>query len=300
MKLSICIPIYNFDVNALVSSLKNEIETKNLDAEILLLDDASAVEFQKINSKANSSVDQFNILENNIGRSAIRNSFLDLAKGDYLLFLDCDGKIISTNFISDYLEDINANHSDVIYGGRVVDSHIPEKKYQLRWNYAQKRENLSLKKRRHKPYLGFQTNNFVIKKSVFKDFRFDEKLKNYGYEDLLFAMELKAAGVKIQHIDNPIFNNDIETNQVFTGKASEAAESLALILKDVKTKDKVSDLKLTKAYKKVRDYRLQGIFNLSFYLLEPFLKTRLNMGNAHLRILDFYKLGVLSRAMSKN
>ena len=300
MKLSICIPIYNFDVNDLVSSLKSEIEIKNLDAEILLLDDASDVEFQKINSKAKSSVDLFNFLENNVGRSAIRNLFLDLAKGDYLLFLDCDGKIISADFISNYLDDIITNHSEVIYGGRVVDSNIPEKKYQLRWTYAQKRENLSLKKRLQKPYLGFQTNNFVIKKSVFKDFRFDEKLKNYGYEDLLFAMELKAADVKIQHIDNPIFNNDIETNHIFTGKATEASESLALILKDVKTKDRVSDLKLTKAYKKLRDYKLQRVFNLSFYVMEPFLKTRLHMGNVHLRILDFYKLGVLSRAMSKN
>ncbi|MFN3020053.1 glycosyltransferase family 2 protein [Chryseobacterium sp. TY3] len=300
MKLSICIPIYNFDVNALVASLKSEIETKNLNAEILLLDDASNSEFQKINSTAKSWVDVFNIFENNVGRSAIRNSFLELANGDYLLFLDCDGKIISPNFISDYLEDIGTNHSAVIYGGRVVDSNIPEKKYQLRWNYAQKRENLSLKKRLQKPYLGFQTNNFVIKKSIFRDFRFDEKLKNYGYEDLLFAMELKSAGVKIQHIDNPIFNNDIETNEIFIGKAAEAAESLALILKDSKTKDKVSDLKLTKAYNKLRDYRLQGIFNISFYFLEPFLKARLNMGNSHLRLLDFYKLGVLSRTMSKN
>lgn len=300
MKLSICIPIFNFDVNDLISSLKNEIELKNLDAEILLIDDASNQKFRQINSKVEAKVDLFKFLNNNVGRSAIRNAFFGLAKGEYLLFLDCDGKIISSDFISNYLDDIQSNRSEVIYGGRVVDDKKPKKQYLLRWNYAQKRENLSLNKRLQKPYLGFQTNNFVIKKSVFEKFRFDEKLKNYGYEDLLFAMELKSSDVKIQHIDNPIFNNDIETNLVFTGKAAEAAESLALILKDEKTKDKVADFKLTKAYKKLRNYNLLGLFNLSFYLFEPFLKMRLNTGNAHLRILDFYKLGILSRKMSKN
>ncbi|WP_300675719.1 glycosyltransferase family 2 protein [Soonwooa sp.] len=298
MRLSICIPIHNFDVNNLVSALKSEIETKNLDAEIVLIDDASNAKFQEINSKV--KVDTFEILDQNIGRSAIRNLFLKYVNGDYLLFLDCDGKIISDNFISDYLQAIKLNQPDVIYGGRIVDAQKPEKDFQLRWNYAQKRENLSLNKRIQKQYLGFQTNNFVIKRAVFNVFKFDEKLKNYGYEDLLFAMELKSAGIHIQHIDNPIFNNDIETNSIFTGKAGEAAESLALILKDDKTKDKVADLKLTRAYRQLKNYHLESLFNLSFYVFEPFLKTRLKMGNAHLRILDFYKLGILSRKMSKD
>lgn len=299
MKLSICIPIHNFDVNVLISNLKEEIETRQLDAEILLIDDASKPEFLNINSPAIHSVDFFKSLEENIGRSAIRNLFLKYANGDYLMFLDCDGKIISKNFISDYLEYIQSQQPDVMYGGRTVSRTKPEKTYQLRWNYATKRENLNLKKRQQRPYLGFQTNNFVIKKEIFKKFRFDEKLKNYGYEDLLFAMELKAANIHIRHLENPIFNNDIESNIVFTSKAAEAAQNLACILKDPKTKDKVVDLRLSKAYQKLNNFYLDILFNLCFYIVEPFLKARLKTGKAHLRILDFYKLGILSREMSK-
>lgn len=299
MMLSICIPIYNFDVNPLVSALKAEIETYHLHVEIILIDDASKAEFQKINNKAASEADYYKRLPENIGRSAIRNLFLDRANGDYLLFLDCDGKIISTSFIKDYINYIETNRPNVLYGGRVVDKNKPESSYQLRWNYAQKRENLNVQKRRQAPYLGFQTNNFVIKKTVFESFKFNEKLKNYGYEDLLFAMELKDADIIIEHVDNPIFNNDIETNSVFSSKAAEAAESLAIILKDKNTSDKVSDLKLAIAYKKLQDYKLRRIFNLAFDIAEPFLKSRLHRGNVSLKILDFYKLGILSRNMSK-
>ena len=59
MKLSICIPVYNFDVNGLVTELSSQIISAHLDAEIILIDDASSVDFIKINKNLEATVSQF-------------------------------------------------------------------------------------------------------------------------------------------------------------------------------------------------------------------------------------------------
>ena len=104
MKLSICIPVFNFDVNDLVNDLQSQINSENLDAEIILIDDASNQEFISINENIQAKVSQFIFLDKNIGRSKIRNLFLKYVQSEYLLFLDCDGKIISKTFLKNYID----------------------------------------------------------------------------------------------------------------------------------------------------------------------------------------------------
>jgi hypothetical protein len=59
MKLSICIPIYNFDVNDLVNDLNDQIVSQNLDAKIILIDDASDAEFVQKNKPLKDIVNHF-------------------------------------------------------------------------------------------------------------------------------------------------------------------------------------------------------------------------------------------------
>ena len=46
MKISVCIPVYNFDIRELVNSLSKEITNAELNAEIILIDDASSKDFK--------------------------------------------------------------------------------------------------------------------------------------------------------------------------------------------------------------------------------------------------------------
>lgn len=297
MKLSICIPVYNFDVRNLVRDLLKQIKTASINAEIILIDDGSCKEFCDKTQELTSEVDQIIFLNQNIGRSKIRNLFLKYITGDYLLFLDCDGKIVRENFIEAYISAINKVNPDVIYGGRIVAENRPTKDYMLRWNFAQQRENLNLKQRLNIPYRSFQTNNFVIKKEVFEKFQFNENLNQYGYEDLLFAMDLKQEKFPIFHIDNPIFNDDVEPNDVFLKKAKESAESLAIILKNPENAEKVKDLKLAKAYTFLRKNHLTFPYRIIFKLNEKLVQKKLLSGDVNLRFLDFYKLGKLVQNM---
>ena len=123
MKISVCIPVYNFDVRELVNSLSKEITNTELNAEIILIDDASSNDFVTINEPLKDVANQFIFLEKNIGRSSIRNLFLSYASGDFLLFLDCDAKIISEKFLQNYLHFIQKNkETKVVFGGFEVEA----------------------------------------------------------------------------------------------------------------------------------------------------------------------------------
>jgi glycosyltransferase involved in cell wall biosynthesis len=300
MKLSICIPVYNFDVNNLVNNLQNQIVSNKLDAEIILIDDASKAEFINKNKDLEKTVSQFIFLEKNIGRSKIRNLFLNYSQSEYLLFLDCDGKMISQNFLKNYIDFINTKNPDVVFGGRKVSEIKPSAEYGLRWKFAVERENLPLKQRLKSPYLDFQTNNFIVKKSVLEKNPFNETITQYGYEDLIFAKDLFKNKVFINHIDNPIFNNDVETNEVFLAKADQSAKSLSQLIKSDKDVERISKIKLAKAYSRLKKTGGIFLYRLIYRLSKPYLKKKLLGGNASLKALDFYKLGQLIHYMSKS
>lgn len=300
MKLSICIPVFNFDVNDLINDLQNQIDTNQLEAEIVLIDDASSQTFVNINKNLETKVSQFIFLEKNIGRSKIRNLFLKYTKSEYLLFLDCDGKIISDNFLKTYFDFINKKNPDVIFGGRKVSEIEPDSEFGLRWKFATERENLPVNQRLKAPYLDFQTNNFVVKKSVLEKVPFNEGITQYGYEDLVFSKDLQDHQIKIDHIDNPIFNKDVESNVVFLSKADQSAKSLAQLIKNDENFERVSQIRLAKAYLLMKKTGIIFIYNLIYKLSKSQIEKKLLTGKASLKVLDFYKLGQLIGYMNKN
>ena len=299
MMLSICIPVYNFDVNNLVNDIYSQIVSDKLDAEIILIDDASDKYFIEKNKALESLVKNFIFLEANIGRSKIRNLFTQYSEAEYLLFLDCDGKIINRYFIRDYIGYIRENKTDVVFGGRKVDHEKPDAEFGLRWKFAVERENLPVKSRLKSPYQDFQTNNFVVKKSVLQNNPFDESISQYGYEDLIFAKDLFKAGIKIDHIDNPIFNNDVETNAIFLDKADQSAKSLAHLMRKDKDIAKNSKIKLAKAYFLLKKTGGIFLYKVLYKIVKPYLQKELLKGNTSLKMLDLYKLGQLIGYMNK-
>lgn len=297
MLLSVCIPVYNFDVRGLVSDLKKEIEVNGIDAEIILIDDASDESFKNAYQILQNDVENFIFLEKNIGRSRIRNLFQKYTAGKYMLFLDCDGKIITKNFLKNYMDFIQQDpETNVIYGGRSVSKSEPDDEHYLRWKFSVERENLPLEFRLKKPYLSFQTNNFVIKKDVFERVCFNSAFQKYGYEDLLFAMDLKSEEIKIDHIDNPILNNDLETNSIYLGKVVESAESLAEMLKDKDLSTKLSEVKLVQLYNMLPFKSLFRVLLSNMALLHALKRNLLKKGE-NLHYLDLYKLVLLLKNM---
>ncbi|AGC39734.1 glycosyltransferase family 2 protein [Riemerella anatipestifer] len=291
--ISICIPIYNTEVTTLVTDLKSEIKTNHLNAEIVLIDDASDEYCRKLNKPLETVVDTMVWLPKNVGRARIRNLFLKYAKGQYLLFLDSDGEIISNQFIQNYQKFITENKdAKVVYGGRHTQKEEPSVEIYLRWKFANERESLPLFQREKNRYLSFQTNNFLIERETFSQCLFDEQLTGYGYEDSVFAKDLKDKGIDVFYINNPILNVDLETNDVYLKKVEDSINNLCLLLKN--SPEKVENIKLIKAYYLVNKLKLSFVLSRLFSSFgKEFIREKLLGGKVSLRYLDMYKLGLL-------
>jgi len=225
--ISICIPVYNFNITSLINELTTQVNSLNIECEIIVIDDCSE-NFKRIN-KIECEKHTYIELSENIGRARIRNLFLKYAKYEYLLFLDCDSLIKTTSFLSNYVEIIK-DKPRVVCGGRIYETSRPNREKRLRWKYGILRESQSCSVRREFPDKSFMTNNFLISKKVFEENRFDERIVKYGHEDTLFGFSLKKRNIRIIHIDNPVINGDIELNSEYLNKTREGVINLVNIL----------------------------------------------------------------------
>jgi glycosyltransferase involved in cell wall biosynthesis len=293
MKLSVCIPVYNFDVRELVFDLKKEIKENHIDAEIILIDDASDEKFNIINQELQNEVKSFVLLEKNIGRSKIRNLFLQYAEGDYLLFLDCDAKIESSDFLSNYLNEITQDHRvEVVYGNFKI---TPLYSQSLRNKYSAERE--IFQGNQSTDFSVFKTVNFVIKKETFKKFPFHEELIHYGYEDYVFAKKMELANVKFSAINNPVIHIDETANDVFLDKTKTAIDSLYQLSQNSENLIYIKDIKVFFMAQKLKKKNLSTLFLLFYSIVEKNLIKNLLSKKPNLKSLDFFKLGLLLRKM---
>ncbi len=295
--LSICIPIYNVLVFELLSNLRKQIKEQQLDCEIICIDDSSNEDIKVQNIPAVAFTDQYIQLKKNIGRSAIRNLFLDYANYPYLLFLDCDVSIAKDSFLENYLSAIKDNHW-LICGGHEYLNIKPEKKFRLKWNYGRKRESKLIKERLKKPQKSFMPSNFVIKKEVLAENPFDTRLSQYGHEDTLFAYNLGSVGIKFFHIENHVEITDLELNEIYLKKTEQGIYNLKKILEFTKYDSQlINNVSLLKFYFRSKKNGTLFIFNVFIELFFNKIRSKLQKGNTSLFLFDLYKLACFNRVM---
>jgi glycosyltransferase involved in cell wall biosynthesis len=288
--LSVCIPIYNSDVRALVNDLCTQIDqlgTSQID--IVLIDDASAPAYKELNQFAVPCVRLIHLTQN-IGRAQIRNTFLQHTTADYLLFIDGDSTIQDPLFLEKYNLYLAAQHIDVLVGASVYQNNKPALLQRLRWKYSTQRESLNYGRRSQSEQAGFKTNNFIIHRNILERFPFDERLTGYGHEDTLLGLQLSTNGVVVAHIDNPVWNLNLDTNAEFLNKTDSALKNLLWLEKmypALPFHETIHLLRLYVALKKNLLFRYaMEIFLLTIPIIKPILKT----GFAPLFIFDAYRL----------
>ena len=284
--ISICIPIYNFNVVDLIITIINQGEESKKPYEVICIDDGSNKETLKLNAEINShNAVKYLILKKNIGRSKIRNLFLENANYENLLFIDCDCSIQSENFLEKYFEQLN---NPVVYGGRKHHDNPPKNKNKkLRWLYGIKREDQNLNYRVKNPYHCFRSNNFLIKRAILSQIRFNEKIETYGHEDTLLSLELKENKIAIFQINNPVFHEGIEDSSIFLEKTKSAIKNLVFLEKNILN---TSSIKLIKTYHLINKLKLTWLI---FPLSKPIsniLERQLLSSRPSLKIFDLYKL----------
>jgi len=285
--ITICIPVYNFDVTSLVNVLSSQAKSLSVQYEFIIIDDCSE-NFTIINKSVCEKYTYIELSEN-IGRARIRNLFLKYAKYEYLLFLDCDSLIGRTNFLLKYIEIIKDAPS-VVCGGRVYDTNRPKREKMLSWKYGILRESQPCSIRREFPNKSFMTNNFLINRKILDEIKFDERIVKYGHEDTLFGLSLKKENIIITHIDNPVINGDVELNSEYLNKTREGVINLINILDYTEyDSDLINAITILKFYNKVK--KIEKIIYSSFVLFKPLIIFLLTKGYVSLYLFDYYKLG---------
>lgn len=285
--ISILIPVYEESCIHLVNDLREQAKKLSEDYEILVFDDCSPTRREDNRPLASMRGVFYHELSANVGRSAIRNLLADRAKGDKLLFVDCDSKVVREDFLEKYLNE--ADTADVLIGGTVYcpKSKVP-KGCELHWKYGTQVECNKTGKKTDT----FQANNFFIKKVVFEKVKFDERIKGYGHEDTIFGIELKKAGFAIRNIDNPIEHSGLKNFKNFIASTETAVRNMRKIMQNSEFSNSVGDIRLIKAYKKLGAFGLRGLYSRLFKITKPSVLSLLRSDNPNLRLLDLYKLGV--------
>lgn len=292
--LSILIPTYNYNVFPLVKEVRDQCIIEKISFEIIVLDDASQ-NFHDENNEINS-LDNclYSILNQNIGRSAIRNLLSTKASFDNLLFLDADVRIISNQFIKNYINFIRSNSNyGVVYGGIVYQESKPNDNQLLRWIYGNKREALSAEKRNQNIYVSFLTLNFLIKKEIFSSVRFNEDIPNLRYEDLLFSFDLMKNRIPLKHINNQVVHNGIETSEVFMQKTNDSLKGLKFLLS--KNYLPADYAKISNVFNLLNQTKLLFLINFIYKMRKNSFQKNLLSSKPSLLIYDIYRLGYFSQ-----
>ncbi len=287
--ISICIPVYNYDIRPLVKILHNQAIALGIVFEILVLDDASTNEKISQENIAGTQLNltSYTILKKNIGRSAIRNLLAQKAQYDYLLFLDADVIPNRNNFLKTYIDCLN-QRPQIVYGGITYQELLPRESQLLRWKYGKNREALSVYKRSQQPYLRFLTLNYLISKQLSCSLLFEENMPNERHEDTVYALQAKKLQIEITHMDNPVEHQGLESSRVFLKKSISAAQSLAFLVN--KNLINSNETKLSKVATRIKKTGLANLFLTLFKPFIPYASSQLCGSNPSLYLFDLYRL----------
>ena len=232
--ISILIPAYNSVCVTLVKELSSQAQQLNVDYEIIVADDGST---DKASIAANRSIStlphcRFIERQENVGRAAIRNFLAQQASLAYVLYIDSDMTVISSDFLSRYIACLPAQVAD---GGVAIKASTAEDERLLRYLYEKAEEpNHTALKRQQRPYQHLHTANLLIERQLILRHPFDERLRCYGYEDVLLGKTLHRNHISITHIDNPMGFCTFEQNADFIAKTEEGLRTLYAFSSDLR------------------------------------------------------------------
>lgn len=292
--ISILIPVNNYDIVALVHSMKDGLAKVPEFCELIIGDDGSTPEYRsKYESLVSENV-KLVVSEKNIGRAAIRNKLAMEAKGDHLLFIDADTNLPGTAeaFLMKWIPSIAV--AKVVCGGILYhDSPPSDPDKLLRWKYGRMREQRKASDRNKHPHSAFSTFNVLIEKAVFTRIRFNEELRQYGHEDTLLGYQLKKAGINVLHIDNGLLHEGVESNREFLNKTKLGIENLSHLYDKVTDKNTFSQaVGMLRIYKNLHIIRVTRILAGIFIRYRDRMEIRLDSSNISLWLFGFYKVSM--------
>lgn len=202
MKISVIIPTFN-RADALKISLEKIMQQKDIDFEVIVVDDGSTDHTEQVVKKIMSdlpvgAIDQsrFQYIKQKNSRQAVaRNNGIKKATGEIILFGQ-DDIFMEPNFLK-YHHDShikNSNENIVVLGFTTWDLKIEINDYMKflensGWQFGYNKLKPGIIDRKD-IYKFFYTSNISMKKSFFKKEWFNEDFTCYGWEDVEIGYRL--------------------------------------------------------------------------------------------------------------
>ncbi|MGL4452579.1 MAG: glycosyltransferase [Sarcina sp.] len=211
--ISIILPVYNGE-KYIQSAIKSVLAQTYQNLELIIVDDGSIDKTKEVINKFDDKRIKY-IYQQNKGQAGARNKGLDLAKGDFIGFIDADD-IYERNKLEEQIEILKNDDSvDVVYNDVLVFSE-QQKDYILKSELEfENSDDFSA-------YVLFRQivpspASMLIKSKLASNIRFDE---NYRYtEDYKFIIDLASIGnfryinkvlYRYRRHDKNVTNNHIE------------------------------------------------------------------------------------------
>jgi len=236
-KVSVIIPVYN-TAPWLRRCLDSVCRQTVQDIEIICIDDGSSDISVNIIQDYTIKDNRIIFIKNrtNKGVSHCRNIGIDVAKGEYISFIDSDD-FIDTNFYESLLKgDINY---DIIKGNIIMYDSRNDKNYKSIWN------DLNNDIKSNKAYFccaftsGIYRRNFILEKKIF----FQENIKYF--EDPVFSIQATINSSNIKIIDNTYYHyrhfHKYKTYSNNTYKVLEKLKAIIYIL-DYINKENITEI----------------------------------------------------------
>ncbi len=206
-KVSVIIPVYNTEVY-LNDCLDSIINQTHKDLEIICINDGSSDKSGAILENFKQKDDRIIIInQNNQGQSSARNKGLDIAKGDYILFVDSDDRI-DVDFVEKMLSCQSQTQSDIVAASILrVGKNLTKKR--LFYDTIQTASDLKEKfKICNLPKCCYVCAK-LYKKELFNNLRFEE---NVFFEDIIFLPKILEKSNILSTVNNTNYYYTINPN----------------------------------------------------------------------------------------
>lgn len=216
MLISVIIPVYNSA--AFLKECVGSVLDQDENLEIILINDGSKDDSGAICDKLAKENTNIKVLhKQNGGVSSARNAGLELAKGDYIAFIDSDDSI-KKGYFTDLLAKIGSAGALVL---SINDYKVPKPFILSGWQALE----FMLKDKAHR--FGWAPWNKLFKRSVIWNLRFNES--EHVTEDFSFISKIFLGDIKVAFDTGGLYNYQDSDISIMRSSYNEKYDSMVLV-----------------------------------------------------------------------
>lgn len=225
--ISIIVPVYNSAV--FVRRTIDNLLSQDVDKEIILINDGSTDDSLKILNDYAEKNDCVHVIDKpNGGVSSARNAGLEVAKGEYIIFVDADD-LLENDTLRRALDSYNDEIDGVYFSYKHVasDNHVIKSIHYLPTGKYDIREWTKDAMRLISTFIVGRCGSCIYRSSFIKEkrLRFNEQMSHF--EDIAFGFEYLYYVKELYYIDEPLYwYMHVNPNSLFGGYINEMSLSV--------------------------------------------------------------------------